>query len=278
MPRPRRGPGEFMLVGRLETLWTPHRISPAPSGPEAGPTAALWGSAGRAGSCGRGGRSVRGVNGAEPRSTPQPRTPRTSRLKPGFILETLGPVRSAVPPRRGPPGLAETAAGSVGPAPAGARGVRRGGGGAEGRGARPTSGVGGRGRGARPRSRTEAGTRGVCRGRRGPPWPVRPGGVAVVGSIGQTGAPPPRSSRPAPGARGAGGAAGGWACDWPGWAGRVAGGAREPEPRGAGRGAEPARARSCPARRLLGPRCCARPGRSYGNFPATWRPCGPTTS
>lgn len=80
---------------------------------------------------------------------------------------------------------------------------------------------------------------------RGPPCPVRPGGVAAVGSIGLTGAPPPLPSRPPLGAGLAGGAAGGWACDWPGWAGRVAGGAREPEHRGAGGGAEPAAARSC---------------------------------
>lgn len=63
---------------------------------------------------------------------------------------------------------------------------------------------------------------------------------------------PPRPSPPPllPGR--AGGAADGRACDWQGWAGRVAWGALEPEHRRTGGGTEPAGARSCPARRLLG--------------------------
>uniref|UniRef100_A0A8B9XB09 DAB2 interacting protein n=1 Tax=Bos mutus grunniens TaxID=30521 RepID=A0A8B9XB09_BOSMU len=75
------------------------------------------------------------------------------------------------------------------------------------------------------------------------PCPVRPGWVVVAGSIGQTGAPPPLPSPPPLGPGRAGGAAGGGACDWRGWAGRVAGGARESEHRGAGGGAGPAGAR-----------------------------------
>ncbi|CAI9174768.1 unnamed protein product [Rangifer tarandus platyrhynchus] len=64
----------------------------------------------------------------------------------------------------------------------------------------------------------------------------------------------------------AGGAAGGGACDWRGWAGRVAGGARESEHRGAGGGAGPAGARYRGARRLPGRLRSSRPGGRYGNF------------
>lgn len=81
-------------------------------------------------------------------------------------------------------------------------------------------------------------------------WKAGRGGVAGVGSIGQTGAPPPRPSPPPPGPSPAGGAAGGGACDWRGWAGRVAGGAREPwSPSSAAQ----AEARSRPERAPAGP-------------------------
>lgn len=90
-------------------------------------------------------------------------------------------------------------------------------------------------------------------------------------SIDQTGAPPPLRSPPSLGPRPAGGAVGGWACDWQSWAGRVAAGAREPESGGAGGGAEPAGARSCLASRLLRPPSSTRLSWRDGNFPAATR-------
>lgn len=90
-------------------------------------------------------------------------------------------------------------------------------------------------------------------------------------SIDQTGAPPPLRSPPSLGPRPAGGAVGGWVCDWQGWAGRVTAGAREPESGGAGGGAEPAGARSCLASRLLRPPSSTRPSWRDGNFPAATR-------
>lgn len=126
----------------------------------------------------------------------------------------------------------------------------------------------GRGRVARPRSRAKVGTGDWCAESGGDrPCPVRPGRVVVAGSIGQTGAPPPRPSPPPLGPGRAGGAAGGGACDWRGWAGRVAGGAQESEHRGAGGGAGPAGARYRGARRLPGRLRSSRPGRRYVNFP-----------
>lgn len=106
------------------------------------------------------------------------------------------------------------------------------------------------------RGRARAGRRGVGPAQSG--W----GGAAVMGSIDQTGAPPPLPSTPLLGPR-----PGGRSCRrlglglaGPGWPGGR--GVREPESRGAGGGAEPTGARSCRT-------CFGRPSWRHGNFPAT---------
>lgn len=120
---------------------------------------------------------------------------------------------------------------------------------------------------------------GACAGSRGgPPCQSRPAGLQYWGGLVKQvrPRPSPPDLRSVPAGRAELRLAG--PADWQGWAGWVSTEARELEHPGAGGGAELARAHSCPARRLLGPFCCAPPGWSYGNFPATWRPRDPTTS